>query len=123
LKPTIDIPYYKTITSNFIRRLNDSQSLLTSPPAAHNVLLPEGEDMAVAEIDLKAIVRQKNVLDTTGHHSRPDILRLRIDRSERNVVEDMGQKSEEPTERQGRMGTGQRLMLCRRSEVHRSVLS
>ena len=51
--------------------------------------LPEGEDMAVAEIDLNAIVRQKNVLDTVGHYSRPDILRLLIDRSPHEVVEEM----------------------------------
>ncbi len=57
--------------------------------------LAEGEDMAVAEIDLKAIIRQKNVLDTVGHYSRPDILRLKIDRSARSTVEDMEQGFEE----------------------------
>jgi nitrilase len=51
--------------------------------------LGEGEGMAVAEIDLKAIVRHKNVLDTAGHYARPDMLRLRIDRSSRKVMEDM----------------------------------
>jgi len=54
--------------------------------------LPDGEDMAVAEIDLRAIVRQKNVLDTAGHYSRPDILRLRLDRSEHRVVEELASK-------------------------------
>jgi aliphatic nitrilase len=51
--------------------------------------LPEGEGMAVAEIDLKAILRQKNVLDTIGHYSRSDILRLKIDRSIRPLEEEM----------------------------------
>ena len=57
--------------------------------------LPDGEDMAVAEIDLANIVRQKNVLDTVGHYSRPDILRLSIDRSERKVVEELEERLDE----------------------------
>lgn len=57
--------------------------------------LAEGEDMAVAEIDLNAIVRQKNVLDTAGHYTRPDILRLMIDRTPHKVVEEMVTKFEE----------------------------
>jgi len=57
--------------------------------------LPEGEDMAVAEIDLKAIVDQKRLLDTVGHYARPDILKLQIDRSPQQVMEGMSSNFEE----------------------------
>jgi len=57
--------------------------------------LPEGEDMAVAEINLKAIVDQKRLLDTVGHYARPDILKLLVDSSARQVVEEMAPNFEE----------------------------
>lgn len=57
--------------------------------------LPEGEDMAVAEIDTKAITKQKRLLDTVGHYARPDILKLQIDRSARQVMGEMTSNFEE----------------------------
>jgi predicted amidohydrolase len=66
--------------------------------------LPEGEDMAVAEIDLKSIVKRKSVLDTVGHYSRPDILKLLIDRSDRKVVEEMPPQFEDISERPSESG-------------------
>jgi len=58
--------------------------------------LPPGEDMAVADIDLTDITRQKGLLDTVGHYARPDILRLRLDGAPRSVVEEMAAGQEEP---------------------------
>ena len=51
--------------------------------------LPEGEEMAMVEIDLKEILRQKSMLDTVGHYARPDILRLMLDSRPRKVMEEM----------------------------------
>jgi aliphatic nitrilase len=62
--------------------------------------LSEGEDMAVAGIDLKAIGRQKTLLDTAGHYARPDILRLKLDSTPRTNVEEMSERLVEvPDER------------------------
>lgn len=58
--------------------------------------LPPGEEMAVAEIDLSEITRQKSLLDTVGHYARPDILRLRLDNTSRRVVEEMPAGSRDP---------------------------
>ena len=49
----------------------------------------KGEDMAIAEIDFADITRRKSLLDTVGHYARPDIVRLRLDRRPRHVVEEM----------------------------------
>lgn len=60
--------------------------------------IPEGEDMAIAEIDLKAIAPAKNLLDTVGHYARPDILRLKIDRTPQHIVEDIRPGFDEDTD-------------------------
>ena len=49
----------------------------------------EGEELVVAEIDLSAIAARKLLLDTVGHYSRPDLLRLSLDDTPRQLVEPM----------------------------------
>lgn len=55
--------------------------------------LEDGEGMAIAEIDKSEIPARKHLLDSVGHYSRPDILRLWLDQSPQNVMEGPGQAS------------------------------
>ncbi|CAM3381440.1 Nit6803 family nitrilase [Zobellia roscoffensis] len=51
-------------------------------------VLSEGEGIVYADMDMSLITKRKRMMDSVGHYSRPELLSLNIDKSQKNLVQE-----------------------------------
>jgi nitrilase len=84
-----NIPYSSEICENSDEWLTDGGSCIADP-TGNWVIDPvvEKESLIIADLDPGMVKRERQNLDVTGHYSRPDVLKVWVNRErQRSIME------------------------------------
>jgi len=82
-----DIPHREVILSGFPEMPADGGSCVANPDGSWRLAPIAGEEVLVCvELDPKAVVRERQNFDPSGHYSRPDVTQLTVNRARQQTV-------------------------------------
>lgn len=80
-------PHYDLIAGNMPEMPADGGTCVANPDGSWLVApIAEEETMVYAELDPKAVLRERQNFDPSGHYSRPDVTQLTVNRERQSVL-------------------------------------
>lgn len=89
------IPHHDLVVASVPEVLADGGSCIAAPTGDWIIEPADGrEQMIVAELPLSTVYEERQNFDPAGHYSRPDVVRLQIDRRRQSIVGDLPEAGE-----------------------------
>lgn len=84
-----DFPHYQQIVDSFDDSMISDGGSCIAAPDGRWIAEPQcgKEELIVAEIDHDEVLRERQNFDISGHYSRPDVLRLKVNRQRQNGID------------------------------------
>ncbi|QEG20950.1 carbon-nitrogen hydrolase family protein [Mariniblastus fucicola] len=85
-----DFPHRDLVLDSFENEIISDGGSCIAAPNGDWIVEPvcDREDLLIAELDYREVLRERQNFDISGHYSRPDVLKLSVNRDRQNCLED-----------------------------------